>query len=106
MSLSAHDILVDAGATGNPINGRTINIKDGGAGHNGVGVYYPKLDTGSPLVLPAVRPLVIHTPSMYDDEFTDMAIFIKTFFETMVRRLDGFDFQYDTRTEGGSIGFD
>lgn len=74
------------------------NILKGGQLGGGFDARY--LDEATPLALTPAVPVVIHTPTMYDDK-KQIGRMIKQIIETQAKTITGIDFGYTLETEDG-----
>lgn len=79
------------------------NPKKGG--QLGLGSNAPNLDASAPLLLIPVTPVVIHLPTMYDDN-VDMQIFMKTMVECHSKSITNISPNYQADFDDVLIGHD
>lgn len=106
MSESANNnpmIIDNASAIGYGSNPRVANLALGST--LGPGVRSVSLDAATPLVLPPATIVVLHTPTMYDNN-PAIGQMIKVLLETQATAVDGIDIEYTLDTSDSPIGHD
>lgn len=74
-------------------------------GQLGLGLKAPNLDAASPLVLPPVVPIVLHTPKMYDNN-PKMRFLMKNMIECYSKSITGIDLNYTVEFDNTVLGHD
>lgn len=74
-------------------------------GQLGLGLRAPNLDASAPLVLPNVVPIVIHTPTMYNDNLP-MQYIMKNMVECFAKSITGIDVNYTEDFDETPVGHD
>ena len=72
----------------------------------GIGSYHPNLDAATPVVFTPTVLLVLQTPTMYDENRTNMAKMIKAVIEGHPKAVTGIDFEYQLDLSPTPIGHD
>jgi len=75
------------------------------SGQLGLGPHIPEIDGATPLVMPFVTPIIVHTPSMFR-WLPEMDVLCKALIERHCKTIDGVTLQYDVDTQGTPIGYD
>lgn len=74
-------------------------------GQLGLGLNAPNLDASSPIVLPPVTPIVIHLPTMYDDN-PAAQFYLKNIVESHSKSISGIGLNYTMEFDDVIVGHD